>query len=278
MMLATGAASVGAAAAPSRRNRKAIMWGTVPGNQDVPAAMRAVKAAGFHGVELMSHMDRAEVKSALAETGLEVPSVCGARHWAKPLSSPDDTVRAEGEAALELTLRDAHAFGAGSILLVPGVVKGDVTHEDCWNRSIESIRRALPLADELGVMISIENVWNNFITTPDEALRYLDEIGSDRVGWHFDCGNILRYGDPVEWIRMLGPRITRVHVKEYSLDKAMRSGDPGHGFDVPLLEGANNWPAIMKALDDIGYDGALITEQRGDLETLSAALDAILAG
>lgn len=257
--------------------KKAIMWGTIPGEGSVLDKMRAVKAAGFHGVELNSHMDRAEVKAALADTGLEVPSVCNTRHWAKPLSSPDPAVRAEGEAALEQTLRDAHACGATSILLVPGVVNDTTTYEQCWQRSNESIRRALPLANELGVTISIENVWNNFITTSDQALRYLSEIDSPCVGWHFDCGNIIRYGDPIEWIETLGTRITRVHVKEYSRDKAMRTGNVWKGFEVPLLEGANNWPGIMKALDAAGYQGYLITEQRGSLDQLSAALDTIIA-
>jgi len=260
-----------------RTFKKAIMWGTIPGEGSVHDKMKAVKAAGFDGVELNSHMDRAEVKAALADTGLEVPSVCNARHWAKPLSSPDPAARAEGQEALERTLRDAHACGAGSILLVPGVVNESTTYEECWLRSIESIRRALPLATELGVTISIENVWNNFITMPDESLRYLNEIDSPRVGWHFDCGNIIRYGDPIEWIEMLGKRITRVHVKEYSRDKALRTGDVWKGFEVSLLEGANNWPGIMKALDAVGYQGYLITEQRGSLTELSAALDNIIA-
>ncbi len=262
---------------PGRKLKKAIMWGTVPTDGSVREKLRAVKAAGFHGVELNSHMDRDEVKAALAETGLEVPSVCNDRHWAKPLSSPDSGVRDEGRAALEHTLRDAHAYGATSILLVPGVVNQDTSYHECWQRSVEAIRGALPLATELGITISIENVWNNFITMPGEALRYLDEIGSAQVGWHFDCGNVIRYGDPIEWIDQLGKRITRVHVKEYSRDKAMRTGNVWKGFEVPLLQGANNWPGIMKALDAVGYQGYLITEQRGDLDELSAALDTIIA-
>jgi hexulose-6-phosphate isomerase len=264
-------------AAKPGKFKKGIMWGTIGAKGSVLEKMQAVKAAGFDGIEAMSPMDVAEVLKAREATGLEIPSVCGEKHWGKPLSHPDAKVRAEGLEALKQTLRDAKAYGAGSILLVPGVVNNEVTFEQCWQRSIEQIRQAIPLAQELGVKISIENVWNNFITTEDQAAKYLDEIASPWVGWHFDCGNIIRYGEPIEWIRKLGQRIYRVHVKEYSRDRAMRAGNLGKGFDVPLLEGANNWPGIMKALRETGYAGYLITEQGGKLEDLAAALDKIIA-
>lgn len=245
------------------RFKKAIMWGTVGGKGSVGEKMKAVKAAGFDGVEMMGQMNHNTVLKARDEAGLEIPSVCCEKHWAQPLSHPDSKVRAEGLADLQQTLRDAKAYDAGSILLVPGIVNKEVSFDDCWKRSIEQIRLAIPLAGELGVKISIENVWNNFITTEDQAVRYLDELNSPWVGWHFDCGNIIRYGDPIVWITTLGRRINRVHIKEYSRDRAMRSGDVGQGFNAPLLEGANNWAGIMKNLTAVGYAGYLITEQGG---------------
>jgi len=268
--------------ASPRTYQKAIMWGTVGVKGSVLAKMTAVKTAGFDGAEMASHMDQAEVLRARDETGLKITSVCGERHWKQTLSHPDAKVRAEGLAALQQTLRDAKAYGAGSILLVPGVVNNEVSFDACWQRSIEQIRRAIPLAEELGVMISIENVWNNFITTEDQAVRYLDEINSPWVGWHFDCGNIIRYGDPIVWIKALGQRINRVHIKEYSRDRAMRTGDVWKGFAVALLEGANNWPGIMKALEEVGYHDYLITEQGGGdspagLHDLCTRLEKIIA-
>lgn len=265
-----------------RKHKKGIMWATVGVRGSVLEKMKAVKAAGFDGVEMTSHLDQAEVLKARDETGLEIPSVCGEKHWKLPLSHPDPKVRAEGLAALQQTLRDAKAYGAGSVLLVPGVVNGEVNFETCWQRSIEQLRLAIPPAEELGVKISIENVWNNFITSEEQAVRYLDAINSPWVQWHFDVGNIIRYGDPIAWIKALGKRITRVHIKEYSRDRAMRNGDLWQGFRVPLLEGANNWPGIMKALGEIGYDGYLITEQPGGdtpdgLRDLCQRLEKIIA-
>jgi hexulose-6-phosphate isomerase len=108
-------------------------------------------------------------------------------------------------------------------------------------------------------------------------VRYLDEINSPWVGWHFDCGNVIRYGDPIQWINALGKRINRVHIKEYSRDRAMRSGDVWKGFGAALMEGANNWHGTMKALRDTGYEGYLITEQGGTPEELALALDRIIA-
>lgn len=265
------------------RFKKAIMWGTVGGKGSVAEKMKAIKAAGFDGTEMMGRMDQAEVLKARDESGLEIPSVCCAHHWKLTLSNPDPKIRAEGLEDLKQTLRDARAYGAGSILLVPGVVNEQVTYEDCWKRSIEQIRLAIPLAQELGVKISVENVWNNFITVETEAVRYLDEINSPWVGWHFDCGNIIRYGDPIAWIKALGKHINRVHIKEYSRDKAMRAGDVWKGFNAALHEGANNWPGIIKALIEAGYSGHLITEQGGGdtpegLRDLCQRLEKIIAG
>ena len=143
-------------------------------------------------------------------------------------------------------LRDGKRYGASSVLLVPAVVNKEVSYDDAYKRSQAEIRKAIPLAEELGVKIAIENVWNHFLLSPLEAARYVDEFNSPAVGWHFDVGNILNYGWPEQWIRILGPRIQKLHIKEFSRKKRDSQG-LWKGFDVKLLEGDNNWPAVMKA-------------------------------
>ena len=269
------------APAPTRAIQKGIMWGTVGVKGAVLEKMKAVKEAGFEGAEMMSHMDVDEVLRARDETGLAIPSVCGQHHWGKPLSHPDPKVRAEGLEALKQTLREAKRYGASSVLLVPAVVSKEVSYADAYPRSQVEIRKAIPLAEELGVKIAIENVWNQFLLSPLEAARYVDEFKSPAVGWHFDTGNILNYGWPEQWIRILGPRIQKLHIKEFSRKKRDEKG-LWKGFDVPLLEGDNDWPAVMKAVDDIGYHGWAITEQGGGdspagLKDLCQRLEKILA-
>src|SRR5262249_55890807 len=139
---------------------------------------KAVKAAGFEGVEPMSHMKQDEVLQALNDTGLKAASVCCNTHWGKPLSDPDERKRQEGLEGLQQALRDANRYGATSVLLVPGVVKDGVTYDECFKRSVAEIRKAVPLAQDLGVKIAIENVWNNFITKPEQAIAFLDAIDS----------------------------------------------------------------------------------------------------
>ena len=190
--------------AASRNLKKGIMWGTVGVKGSVLEKMKAIKEAGFEGTEMMSHMDQDEVLRARDETGLAIPSVCGRDHWGKPLSDPDPKVRAEGLEALKQTLRDAKRYGASSVLLVPGVVTKEVSYADAYTRSQAEIRKAVPLAEELGIKIAIENVWNYLLLSPLEAARYVDEFKSPAVGWHFDVGNILNYGWPEQWIRILG--------------------------------------------------------------------------
>jgi L-ribulose-5-phosphate 3-epimerase len=261
--------------------KKAIMWGTVGVKGSVLDKMKAVKEAGFEGVEMNSHMNQDEVVRARDETGLHIPSVCGALHWSKPLSDPNPKVREEGLEALKQTLRDAKRYGASSVLLVPAVVNKEVSYPDAYARSQAEIRKAVPLAEELNVKIAIENVWNQFLLSPLEAARYVDEFNSPAVGWHFDVGNVINYGWPEQWIRVLGKRIQKLHIKEFSRKRRDNEG-LWKGFDVKLLEGDDDWPAVMKALDDVGYSGWAMTEQGGGdtpegLRDLSHRFDKILS-
>jgi L-ribulose-5-phosphate 3-epimerase len=269
------------AAAPKRAIKKGIMWGTVGVKGSILEKMKAIKEAGFEGTEMMSHMDQDEVLRARDASGLAIPSVCGRDHWGKPLSHPDPKVRAEGLEALKQTLRDAKHYGASSVLLVPAVVSKEIAYDDAYKRSQAEIRKAIPLAEELGVKIACENVWNQFLLSPLEAARYVDEFKSPAIGWHFDVGNILNYGWPEQWIRILGPRIQKLHIKEFSRRKRDSEG-LWKGFDVKLLEGDDNWPAVMKAVDDVGYHNWAITEQGGGdspegLKDLADRLGKILA-
>ena len=258
---AAGSKVLGATASP-RKIRKGIMYATIEIKASVLDQFKAVKAAGFAGVEPMSHMSQAEVLDAFKETGMSAASVCCATHWKNPLSDPSAEVRAVGLRGLEQALRDAKAYGATSVLLVPAVVSKEVSYKDAYVRSQTEIRKALPMAQELGVKIAIENVWNHFLMSPLEAARYIDEFESPAIGWHFDVGNEITFGWPDQWIHILGKRIQKLHIKEYSLAKRDKTG-PSSGFDVKFLEGSNDWPAIMKALDNVGYQGWGIAEQPG---------------
>ena len=281
LLAASGSISAQEAAKPARKLRKAIMGGTLGIKGTLIEKYTAAKTAGYEGVEPAGGMNQQEVLDALGKSGLQAASVCCHTHWKQTLTHNDEKIRAEGLQGVLQTLRDAKAYGADSILVVPGVCNEEVPYDLAWERSIAEIKKAVPLAKELGVKISIENVWNNFILSPLEAVRYLDEVGDPIVGWHFDIGNVLRYGWPEQWIKVLGKRINRIHVKEYSTKK-MKDEGVWKGFDCDLTEGDNNWPAIMKALDDADYTGWAISEQRGGinpggLKTLTERMDKIFA-
>ncbi len=270
-------------AAPKRALRKAIMYSTIGVKGTVLEKFRAMKAAGFDGVEPMGAMNRDEVVAALKETGLQAASVCDHIHWVKPLSAPDEATRKIGFDGLVHSLHDAHAYGATSVLLVPGVARNGVTYQQCFERSIVEIKKAIPVARDLGVKIAIENVGNDFIQTPEQAVDYLDAIGSEWVAWHFDIGNVGRRGPAAEqWIPLLGKRINRIHIKDYSAAPPDAAGKAA--ARPKLLDGDTNWPAVMTALDKVGYAGWAISEQPGnqaaDVETardLAQRMDRIFA-
>jgi hexulose-6-phosphate isomerase len=270
------------AKAPKKRNlKKGVMYGTIGVKGSVLDKLKAVKEAGFDGVEPMSHMNQEEVLKALQETGLKAGSVCCATHWQDTLSNPSAEVREKGVAGLKQALRDAARYGAPSVLLVPAVVDKKTSYADAYTRSQQEIRKALPLAEELKVKIAIENVWNQFLLSPLEAARYVDEFNSPWVTWHFDVGNVINYGWPEQWIRILGNRIQVLHIKEFSRQRRDKEG-LWKGFDVEFMNGDADWPAVMQALDDIGFSGWAIAEQPGGdslegLTKLSKEMDRMFA-
>jgi L-ribulose-5-phosphate 3-epimerase len=274
-------AKLDAGSGHKRSLKKGIMWSTVGLRGTMLEKMQAIKAAGFDGVEMNSHMKVEDVLHARNESGLLIPSVCCAHHWQKPLSHPDPRVREESLESLKQALRDAKAYGASSVLFVCAVVNKEVSYAEAYKRAQEGIHKAIPLAEELDVKIACENVWNHFLLSPLEAARFVDEFKSPAVGWHFDVGNVLASGWPEQWIRVLGKRIQKLHIKEYSRKKQETEG-PRKGFDVDYLEGDNDWPAVMRALDEIGYNGWGTAEQRGadsaeGLKKLSEGMDKIFA-
>lgn len=264
-----------ARAGRSKLIRKALKFGMIGAGETVRDKFEIAAEAGFEGVELdaPSDLDVGEVLRAREAVGIEIPGVVDSVHWNKPLSDPDEAVRAEGRRALERAIADCHGYGGTSVLLVPAVVNGVVSYTDAWERSIAEIRSVLPKAREAGVSIVIENVWNNFLLGPIEARAYLDsfergEQGGPGVGWYLDIGNIWHYGWPEHWIEALGERIFRLDVKGYSRAKSDREGKWA-GFGVEIGDGDVPWSSVNKALDRIGYRGWASAEVRGgDLNRL----------
>jgi L-ribulose-5-phosphate 3-epimerase len=256
-ILATPAVAQPDDAKPRRTLRKAVMFGMVGEGATIVDRFQILRDCGFEGVEMdsPSTIPPDEILAAQEKTGLVVHGLVDSVHWQMTLSNPDAAVRAEGLKALETALRDAKSFGSTSILLVPGIVNNDVGYDECYARSQEEIRKALPLAEECGVRIAIENVWNNFLLSPLEAARYVDDYKSPWVGFHFDIGNVINYGYPAQWVRILGKRTLKLHIKDFSRKKRNDEG-LWKGFDVELGDGDADWPATMKALDDTGYSTA----------------------
>ncbi|GIW88711.1 MAG: xylose isomerase [Isosphaeraceae bacterium] len=238
--------------ASGRRWRKAFMLGQVEG--DLRPAFEALREAGFEGVELISpnRLERGSVLRARDETGLEIHGVSGALHWAKPLSDPDPAVVTQGVEAILQEVEDCRAYGGTTVLVVPGVVTPRVSHRQVEERSRRVIRESLvDQAAAAGVILAIEEVWNRFLLSAPEFAAYIDSFESPWVRAYFDVGNVVEYGYPQEWIRELGPRIVKVHVKEYG--KAKR-------FDYRLGEGEVDWKEVRQALRDVGYEGWITAE------------------
>lgn len=241
--------------------------------------------AGFEAVEMQTMAkddEAAEVKEAAKKAGLRIHSVMNMDHWRLPISSSDAEVVSGSVKGMETSLRNAALWGADAVLLVPAVVDAKTSYKDAWTRSQRVIReRLLPMARDLKVIIAVEEVWNKFLLSPIEFAKYVDEFDSPWLKAYFDVGNVVFYGFPQDWIRTLGSRIVKMHVKDFKLDR--RSSN----FTWPNIgEGDIDWQEVRRALGEIKYTGYITTEISGGpkggeaayLKDVSARLDRFLAG
>lgn len=246
-----------AAPPPKRTLRKAVMIGMCGDGNSVLEKFQVLRDCGFEGVEMdcptPTPID--EILAAQEKSGLKIHGLVDSVHWKWHLNCPAEEVRLKGREALEQCLRDGKRYGITSVLLVPAVVNPQQPYDEAWTLTQAEIRKALPLAKETGIAIAVENVWNNFLLSPLEAARYVDEFNDPMVRFHFDIGNVINYGYPDQWIRILGPRIAKLHIKDFSRKKRDNEG-LWKGFEVELGDGDAGWAAVMKALDDIGYSTA----------------------
>jgi hexulose-6-phosphate isomerase len=270
-----------AAAAAPAAPRKAVLISMLPKELPYLDRFRLAVDAGFAGIEMRTLTDAKEaedVRDASAKSGLRVHSVMNSDHWTFPLSSADPDVVKKSVAGMETSLRNAKLWGADTVLLVPAVVNPQTSYQDAWTRSQKVIReRLLPLASDLKVVIAVEEVWNKFLLSPIEFARYVDEMGSPWVKAYFDVGNVVFYGYPQDWVRTLGPRIAKVHLKDFQLDR------PSGRFAWKNLgEGDIDWVEVRQAFADVGYEGWMTTEINGGdatyLKDVVARFDRFLAG
>jgi hexulose-6-phosphate isomerase len=233
---------------------------------------------GFEQIECPTTEDPQEceeIKRASDQSGLRIHSVMNMAHWKYPLSSPDPEAVLTSVKGMQTSLRNAHFWGADTVLLVPAVVDANTGYREAWKRSEERIRQMLPMAKQLGVTIAVEEVWNKFLQSPIEFASYIDSFESPWLKAYFDVGNVVINGYPQDWIRILGPRIAKLHIKDFKFAKRVAEF-------VPLREGEIAWPEVYKALAEIGYRGSATVElPSGDetyLREVSRRFDLILTG
>lgn len=263
--------------------KKSLGLGMIKEGTSLTDKFKIARELGFDGVELNSPVDftMSEILEAKSKTGIELPTVVNKDHWSSPLSDPDPAVRKKCIDSIAKSLQEVKEMGGDTVLVVPGVVNEKVSYEQAYITSQQAIRELIPYAEKTGMQIALENVWNNFLLSPVEAKRYIDEINHPLVGWYFDIGNVLRYGWPEHWIKTLHSRIMKLHIKEFSRE-LMNSKGLWEGFKVDLLKGDNNWPVVMKAIREINHQGGWLTAEvnggdRQRLKEISTQMDEIIS-
>jgi hexulose-6-phosphate isomerase len=274
----SAAAALAAQGATRLPIKKGLLISMTPKELSYQDRFQMAKDAGFDQMECVTSYDEREantIKEASVKTGIPIHGVMNSDHWKYPLSSSNPEDVAKCISGMQTSLRNAKLWGAQTVLLVPGVVNGEVTYKQAYDRSIVGVKKLIPLATELKVIIAVENVWNKFLLSPLEFATYVDNFNSPYVKAYFDVGNILLYGYPQDWIRTLGKRIAKVHLKDFSFK------DRKAEF-VNLRDGQLPWAEVYKALQEIGYNGTATVELNGGkldyLKDVSQRVDQILQG
>jgi hexulose-6-phosphate isomerase len=282
---ATAYARQAAARPPAQRAsttiRKSILISLLPKDRSYAERFAIAREAGFEAIEMQTvtrDEEAAEIREASQKAGLRVHSVMNMDHWRLPLSSGDADVVSRSVQGMETSLRNAALWGADTVLLVPAVVDATTSYRDAWTRSQRVIRdRLVPVARDRKVIIAVEEVWNKFLLSPIEFARYVDELESPWVRAYFDVGNVVMFAYPQDWIRTLGSRIVKIHLKDFNFDRAN-----GRFTWKNIGEGDIDWPEVRRALGEIGYSGYVTTEVAGGdavyLKDLATRVDRFLAG
>lgn len=258
--------------------KKAVLLSMLPKQLSYADRFKLARDVGFEQVEAPAMPDQREaeeIKVAAEGAKVKIHSVMNMAHWQSPLSSSDPAVVEKSIEGMKTSLRNAKLWGAATVLLVPAVVNPQTSYRDAWTRSQKQIRGLIPLAKELGVVIAVEEVWNKFLLSPLEFATYVDEFKSPWVKAYFDVGNVMFYGYPQDWIRTLGKRIVKVHLKDFKRER------DGYKW-VNLGEGDIDWPEVRKAFAETGYTGSATVElAAGDeayLRDVSSRVDRLVLG
>lgn len=241
---------------------------TLPGDWDLEKCFRTCHQVGFDSIEInfdesgylnpkMSDAEAADIRKLADKVGIEISSVSSAVYWGSPFTHNDPGVRQKALDLAEHQIRLTRAMGLDAVLIVPGLVNPETQYDTVYQRASEAMKKIAPVAERHAVTIGVENVWNRFLLSPLEMARFIDEIGSPKVMAYFDVGNVLAFGYPQHWIRILGSRIVRVHVKDFRTNVGT-----GAGF-VNLIQGDVAWGAVSQALREIGYNGYITAEVEG---------------
>jgi L-ribulose-5-phosphate 3-epimerase len=260
---------------------KSTLISMLPRGLSYAVRFALAREAGFEAIEMQTvgkEEEAAEIREASKKAGLRIHSVMNSDHWRLPLSSSDPQVVSGSVKGMETSFRNAALWGADTVLLVPAVVDATTSYRDAWTRSQTVIReRLLPMARDMKVTIAVEEVWNKFLLSPLEFVRYVDDFESPWVRAYFDVGNVVLYAFPQDWIRTLGPRIVKIHLKDFNFDRRN-----GRFTWKNLGEGDIDWPEVRRALAEIQYNGYVTTELDGGdaayLKDVSARVDRFLSG
>jgi hexulose-6-phosphate isomerase len=260
-LLASGALALHSARASNAALpiKRAVEYSMLPESMAIEDRLQLARDCGFEQVECPTTPDQNEaerMKRGAEKAGLRIHSVMNMDHWKYPLSSADPSVVERSLKGARTSIRNAHFWGADTVLIVPGVVDAQNRYADVYRRSQVSIKQLIPLASELRVTIALEEVWNKFLLSPLEFVTYVDSFDTPVIRAYFDVGNVVLYGYPQDWIHTLGKRIAKLHIKDFSFRKMQAKW-------TPLLEGDIDWRAVYQALKDIGYVGSATVELPG---------------
>ncbi len=225
---------------------------------------------GFAGVELdwydfaeaqpdgpLAPQNREQIRSAASRAGIEIP--CVAAHFLNQGGLADPAMEAFGLDAVRAGIRLCADLGA-PYLLVPFFGPAMMRNDQAVARLEANLRLLAPEAEQARVTLAIEHTLRG-----DRTAALLERVDSPFIGNYWDMANCMGLGfDPLEEIAQLGRHIVRVHAKEYHRGGAAPGTPDQPHFDglntKPFGQGDVPVPAVLSALQEVGYDSYIVLE------------------
>jgi L-ribulose-5-phosphate 3-epimerase len=202
--------------------------------------------------------DRADLRRAIANTGVSILTMCLSGHRKYPLGSRSPEIREEGLEIFRKAIDFAGDIGVRIVQVMGYDVFYEPSDDETKARFMDGMHQGIRWAGQAGMMLALENVDVPFVESLEQALEIVRTLNSPWFQLYSDMANLVAAGyHPPDQLRLAQGHIVAMHVKD---------GRPGVVRGVPFEAGDVPFEETFQTLAEIGFCGPLTVEMWADMD------------